>query len=566
MPANSAGGEPLEAAASTVLTGATVFDATGRRPISDAVVVLARDRIVALGKASAVEAPADAKTIDVAGKWIVPGLIDSHIHFFQSGGLFTRPDIIDLRRVRGYDHELAAIKKTIADTFARYLVSGVTAVVDVGGPMWNFDVRKQARATLLAPRVAVAGPLISTVSRQALDLGDPPIIKAESPAQARALVRRQLAQKPDLVKIWLIVPAGKVVADVADMWRAAIDEAHKGGVRVAVHATELETARAAVEAGAQVLVHSVHDKLVDQAFVDLLKERNIIYTPAISVMEGYAKVLGQAATLSDVDRRYGDPAAIASWYELGSVQPATAPDKLTKRLEKLRARLAIMKENLALVSRAGVTLAAGTDAGNIGTLHGPALHRELALMVEAGLSPEAVLLSATRGAARVFSDKPEIGTLQPSKLADMLVLDADPLADVANLQRIHRVVKGGVVLSPARILAPNPAAVAQAQLDAYNARDLERFLAVYHPDVIVARKPSGEIIAKGREAMRPRYAKLFASSPELHCHLLKRTVHGRFVVDHELVTGVKDRPYIHAVAVYQVDDGLITRVWFLSSE
>ena len=566
MPAATTGPlEPLEPAASTVLTGATVYDGTGKT-IRDAVVVLARDRVVAVGPAGEVKVPAGAKTIDAAGKWITPGLIDSHIHFFQSGGLFTRPDIIDLREVRSYEHELSTIKEDLSDTLARYLVSGVTAVVDVGGPMWNFEVRSQARAMVLAPRVAVAGPLISTVSREALDLGDPPIIKAATPAEARVLVRRQLARKPDLVKIWLIVPSGKVVADVADMWRAAIDEAHAGGVRVAVHATELETARAAVEAGAEVLVHSVHDVPVDQAFVDLLKKRDVIYTPAMSVMEGYGKVLGQAVKMTDIDQRFGDPGAIASWYELGSVQPATAPDKLAKRLKKLRARMTIMKQNLAAVSAGGVALAAGTDAGNIGTLHGPALHRELELMVEAGLSPKAVLLSATSGAARVFAAKPEIGTLEPGKLADLLVLDADPLADVANLKRINRVIKGGVVLSPARILAASPASVAQAQLDAYNARDLERFLSVYHPEVIIARHPSGKITAKGREAMRPRYGKLFASSPELHCRLLKRTVHGRFVVDHELVTGVKARPYIHAVAIYQVDDGLITRAWFLSND
>jgi imidazolonepropionase-like amidohydrolase len=100
---------------------------------------------------------------------------------------------------------------------------------------------------------------------------------------------------------------------------------------------------------------------------------------------------------------------------------------------------------------AGVTIAAGTDAGNIGTLHGPALHRELELMAEAGLTPMQVILAATRDAARVFAAKPEFGTIEAGKLADMLVLDADPLADVRNARRIRQVIQGGRVFERAAL-------------------------------------------------------------------------------------------------------------------
>src|SRR5207237_10122655 len=98
------------------------------------------------------------RTIDCAGKFILPGYIDTHVHFFQSGDLFTRPDIVDLTKVRPYADEIASIKRNLPDTFARYLRSGITSVVDVGGPFWNFQVRKIANATAKAPRVAVAGP------------------------------------------------------------------------------------------------------------------------------------------------------------------------------------------------------------------------------------------------------------------------------------------------------------------------------------------------------------------------------------------------------------------------
>ena len=555
--------DDLKPAGLTVLLGATVFDGTGRDPVANGAVVLERNRIKAVGSAAEISVPDGARRIDVKGKWIVPGLIDTHIHFFQSAGLYTRPDIVDLRKIRPYQNEVAAIKKSLVGTFRRYLASGVTAVVDVGGPFWNFDVRQQARSKVMAPRVAVAGPLISTVARPQLDIGDPPIIKASSPAEARTLVRKQLARQPDLIKIWFIVTPQTDVEEAVGILRAVISEAHNGSVRVAVHATEIDSATKAVEAGADILVHSVHDGPIDRAFTELLKKRQVIYIPTLAVMEGYAEVLGQQLELSDFEKRYGDPAAIASWAELGFVEAATPVAALAARIKKLRARAPIMQANLRAVQHAGIIIAAGTDAGNIGTLHGPSFHRELQLMAQAGLSARAIVLSATRDAAKVFAKNAEIGTLEAGKLADLLVLDADPLADIANLKRIFRVVKGGVVLEPAQILPPNPAVVVQAQVEAYNARDLEAFLANYAPDVVIKRHPSGKVIARGRAGMRPIYAKLFKSSPELHSTILKRVVEGNMVVDHELVTGISDRPYVHAVANYRVTDGLIDRVWFL---
>jgi len=112
-----------------------------------------------------------------------------------------------------------------------------------------------------------------------------------------------------------------------------------------------------------------------------------------------------------------------------------------------------MLANLKRVQAAGICVAAGTDAGNPGTLHGPSLHREFELMRDGGMTPAEILRAATFGAARVMGREKELGTLEVGKLADLLVLDADPLADVVNLRRIHSVVKGGVVLDPEQMLA-----------------------------------------------------------------------------------------------------------------
>ena len=230
------------------LVGGTVINPADGKVLPNATVVIDGDKIerVAIGKQDAVSL---GKQIECVGKFILPGYIDTHVHFFQSGDLFTRPDGTDLNSVRPYKDEVAWVKGHVNDVFVRYLRSGITSVVDVGGPFWNFDVRKTANATAKAPRVAVAGPLISSVSREKLDLGDPPIVKIDTPDQAREFVRKLTEQKPDLVKIWYIVDKDHPVESFRPIVRATIEESHAHKIRVAVHATELETARAAVEDG-----------------------------------------------------------------------------------------------------------------------------------------------------------------------------------------------------------------------------------------------------------------------------------------------------------------------------
>jgi cytosine/adenosine deaminase-related metal-dependent hydrolase len=171
------------------LTHATIIDPASSAVIHDGTLLIEGDHIAAVGPPDGIKVPKGARTIDCSGKFILPGYIDTHVHFFQSADLFTRPDVLDLTSVRPYKEEVGWIKSHLSDAFARYLRSGITSVVDVGGPMWNFEVRKTANSTAKAPRVAVAGPLISSVARPQLDLGDPPIMKIDTPEQGREFVR-----------------------------------------------------------------------------------------------------------------------------------------------------------------------------------------------------------------------------------------------------------------------------------------------------------------------------------------------------------------------------------------
>lgn len=427
-----------------VLRGATVVPCTGEAPLPSASVLIRGERIAEVGPADRISIPSGARVVDVSGRWLVPGLVDAHVHFFQSGGLYTRPDVIDLRRVRPYGEEIARLRERLPLTLARYLACGVTGVLDTGGPLWNFKLRTLAAGRERAPRVEVAGPLLSPLVPPELTTDDPPIARVRSARDARLLVRAQLAHRPDIVKLWLVEWSGRP-ADRA--WvRAAVEESHRAGVRVAAHATTLEVARAALEAGVDLLVHSVEDRPVDAALLELMRGRKVVYITTLAVTEGYDRVLGGDARPSDFEARWGDPDVIATWADLPRLRPEVAA------LHRPDRHQAVRFENLRRVHRAGIAVAAGSDAGNIGTLHGPGLHRELELMAQAGLSPAEVLVAATRGGAAAMGRAARNGTVEAGKLADLLLLDADPREDVRNLRRIDRVVKGGRMIEPEELL------------------------------------------------------------------------------------------------------------------
>ena len=441
------------------LVGGTVINPADGKVLPNATVVIDGDKIerVAMGKQDAASL---GKQIDCVGKFILPGYIDTHVHFFQSGDLFTRPDGTDLNSVRPYKDEVAWVKSHVNDVFERYLRSGITSVVDVGGPFWNFDVRKTASQTQKAPRVAVAGPLISSVSREKLDLGDPPIVKIDTPDQAREFVKKLAQQKPDLVKIWYIVDKDHPVESFRPIVRATIEENHAHKIRVAVHATELETARAAVEEGADVLVHSVTDKPVDDAFVKLLKDRHTILCPTLVVFERYGRTFSHQLNLTPEEQKWGNPEVIAS-LDVTKIPQDKLPQRIKDALAKPDEVLSRIKKtyevalpNLKRLEDAGVTIAAGTDAGNIGTIHGPALFREFQLMKEAGLTPMQILQCATGNAAKLFGGNTgaHIGQIAPGFFADLVILNSNPLNDIAHASDIDAVIKNGVVYPADSIL------------------------------------------------------------------------------------------------------------------
>jgi imidazolonepropionase-like amidohydrolase len=445
----------------TALVHGTLINPGTTQVMPNALIILEGDHISAVGESGPNDPTKDMRIIDCKGKFILPGYIDTHVHFFQSGDIYTRPDAVDLTKVRPYKDEVAWTKRNLTDAFRRYLRSGITSVVDVGGPLWNFEARRIANSTAAAPRVAVAGPLISSVSRPQLDLGDPPIVKIDTPEQGREMVRKLAGQHPDYIKIWSIVNAENPVEKFQPVVHAVVEESHALHLRVAVHATELEAARTAINEGADLLVHSVTDKPVDESFVRLLKEKGTILCPTLVVFERYGRTFANKLNLTPEEKAWGNPEVIAS-LDVTKIPEDRMPDRIKTALadpsavlDRIQKTYDVALKNLKTLEDAGVTIAAGTDAGNIGTIHGPALFREFQLMKDAGLTPMEILRCATTNAAKVFDTKggasfpssgpPKIGTIAPGNFADLVILKSDPVADIAQASAIDTVIKNGVV-------------------------------------------------------------------------------------------------------------------------
>lgn len=420
----------------------------------NATVVIAGDRIVAVGPSASTSVPAGATRIDGAGRWLIPGMIDGHVHFFQSGNLYTRPDVADFNAVVPYANEVARNQARLPATFKVWLASGVTSVIDVGGPFWNFEVRDAADKSDAAPRVETTGPLISMVARPQLDLGDPPIIEIDSPEAARALVARELERKPDFIKVWFIHQPGTDLAKQSAIVKAAGDAAHAAHLRLAVHATELETAKAALDAGADYLVHSVFNEPIDDDFIAKMRRNHALLCPTLFVPNGYALALSDRWQATPAEQRLADPKIVASMHDLETMPKDKIPERVAKRIAD-KAPInppTVSEQNLKKLWDAGIPIVMGTDAGNIGTLHGPSVFREMALMRDAGLTPLEVLRTATTNGAKAMGREKDLGAIAPGKLADLVLLDADPLADVANFSHAERVIKGGVVYDPKALI------------------------------------------------------------------------------------------------------------------
>lgn len=526
-------------------------------------ILLAKGKIQEISKT--IQPPKDALVIDGDGKWLIPGLVDAHIHLFQSGGLYTRPDALNLTEYKPYEEEREWLRQNAPDLLKRYLKAGITTVLDVGGPMYNYKIRDDFNKPTEFPNVFLTGPLISTYQPKAFDITDPPIIKANNSKEAVQIVNDQLPARPDFIKIWYIASSEEEAKQNFDLVKATVEESHKNGLKVAIHATQLYTAKLAVKAGGDILVHSVDDP-VDKEFITLLKKNKTIYIPTLIVGKKYFEVFGQHNTFSKEDFALANPMTLGTLQDVFHYTDNALVKQYKaisdQRMESILADQAVNRENLKKLQEAGVVIATGTDAGNIGTLHASSYYEELDEMKTAGLSNAEILKASTYNGAVALDKEKLYGSIEPGKMADLVLLNSNPLDNLDALKQISHVIKGGTAYAADGIIESTPEQLVQQQLNAYNAGDVEAFLAPYSEDVELYTFPD-KLTNSGKENIRPSYTEMFKRYPELHCELANRMVMGNTVIDYEWITGITGFPVIEAIAIYKIENGKIAKVYFV---
>jgi imidazolonepropionase-like amidohydrolase len=334
----------------------------------------------------------------------------------------------------------------------RLLAVGVTTVFDPSVPENDFTKLKAAAAADSAayPRFFGTGPSI-TVEGDTLGSESP---KPKTPDEARAVVQKLKALGVDAIKIvrddltWASTQTMPLMA--TEVLQAIVDEAHRLQLKVYVHAPQMARAREALRAGVDGLLHGIVDEPIDQDFISLMKKNGALYVPTLGMFEDVADVSAFARRQAPYWDQLGlQPPAIYAAYISGfGVQLFKT---LLNNSASTKQHLPVLRANLTRVFDAGIPVVMGSDTGFFGVLLGVATQIEMELMVEGGLTPIDAIRSATINAARMLGKEKDLGSVEAGKLADLLILDANPLDDIKAIRRINRVVKGGVVYDPARL-------------------------------------------------------------------------------------------------------------------
>jgi imidazolonepropionase-like amidohydrolase len=395
------------------LTGTRVLDGTGQAAIEQATIVIADGTIAAVGPSASVEIPTGAERVDLSGKTVLPGFINAHGHL-NKGVESTIPVRDDLvRRLR---------------TYAEY---GVTSVLSLG----STDADESEGIALRDEQDPIA------LDRARVRTSGPSLRRLETGDEARAAVNRLADKRVDIIKFHFEDGANAMSPDA---WGAIIDQAHARGLRAAAHVFYLKDAKAALARGIDIIAHSVRDQDVDAGFIEEMKRRNVGYVPTLTRDLSVFQYESTPGYFTNPFFLRGN--ALYSEQVPGLSDPANQQRvRADKQAQAIKPALAQAIRNLKILSQGGVTIAMGTDSGaaaSPGRWQGYFEHVELAMMVEAGMSPLQAIVAATAAAAQVARFD-RVGTIAPGNVADLLVLDANPLDDIQNTRRISSVWIGG---------------------------------------------------------------------------------------------------------------------------
>lgn len=403
----------------------TLIDGTGRPPVEAAALLVRDGKIEYAGPKSGLRAPSGAERLDLAGRYVMPGLIDLHVHLGNVKGLVQDPKFFT--------------RENLEQQLRTYAWYGVTAVVSMGS---DADLVYQVRAEQRAGRPSLTR--IFTAGRGFTNKNGYPSsvpgmkgvpFEVETTEDVRRAVSQLADRRVDVVKIWVDDHLGKEPKISMELCRAIIEEAHRHNLKVAAHIFYLEDSKKLVEAGVDALAHSVRDRAVDPELISMMKKRGTWQIPTLT-REVSTFVYARPHPFLDDPffTRWVDPQVIATLKSADYRKKLQADPNLGRYEEFLRTA----QKNLKALSAAGVKVGFGTDTGPPARFSGYFDHWEMELMAEAGLPAMEILRSATGRAAEYLGAK-ELGTLEKGKWADLVVLKANPLENIRNTRSIESV-------------------------------------------------------------------------------------------------------------------------------
>jgi imidazolonepropionase-like amidohydrolase len=395
---------PAPGGAALVIVNGTLLDGSGAGPVTNGVVVVVDGRIVAAGPATAIDLPAQAQVIDAAGGTIMPGIINTHVHN-------THP----------------------AGTRQRFLAAGVTATCDMATKLTDMAQFEQSEAGpgQAAARGFKSGPMITAPEGYPSSHGFAWDYQVADPAEARAAVEDLVGRGADMIKValepwqpqepWPVLGLAEV--------RAVVETAHQYGLPVRAHVQQATVLDIALDAGVDVIEHT------PLPFQEELKLQQLRPDEKLSLAD-YPELDRQLRRMAE------QGTALVPTLNVGTCATHGMPGLETKQ------RQAMCQFQLEIVGRfqqLGGVVALGNDYGNPGVERGMPV-REMELLLAAGLSPLEVIEAGTRHAAQVCGQGSELGTLQPGKLADIIIVDGNPLEDMTVLEQVKLVIKEGQVV------------------------------------------------------------------------------------------------------------------------
>jgi imidazolonepropionase-like amidohydrolase len=413
-----------------VLKNFTLIDGTGRPAAADSAMIIDNGRIRWVGRTADLKIPAGAETIDLTGKFVMPGIINLHGHLGNAVGLEQDPKLYT--------------RESVENDLKTYAAYGVTTMLSLGlDKDLIFDIRDKQRAgrpSMARVYTAGLGLVYKGGFGGGISLPGVPSPMIGEVKDVEPAVAGQALKHVDVLKFWTDDNYGTAKRMPYDICKAIIDSGHRHGLPVIAHIFYLEDAKHLADDGIDALAHSVRDKPVDAALIDSMK-RHGTWLAAATLSREYA-LFAYAK----------DPQLAVDPFLTRSLRPQVAKaiaspeyrDKMASdpHIGNYPRTLATAEKNLKALSDAGVHYGMGTDTGVPGRFHGYFEHVEMELMVQAGLTPMQVIVAATKSGAEFLKAK-DLGTLEPSKWADLIVLGANPLTNIKNTRTIEGVYIAG---------------------------------------------------------------------------------------------------------------------------